>query len=58
MKATDNYEAVYHRLERMWYLWDGHEAILEDDGSPRLFLTAQNAYDWLASYLEVMHATD
>jgi hypothetical protein len=42
------YEAEYHRVKRMWYLWNGREAILDGEGKMRLFLTAQDAYEWLA----------
>lgn len=43
------YRAVYHRIERAWYLWDGHDAIEDEHGSIRLFTTAGDAYEWLAT---------
>lgn len=44
------WRAEYHRLERQWYLWNGQEALPGDDGEPRLFLTAQDAYNYLAAF--------
>ena len=43
------YRAVYHRVERMWYLWNGSDTIRDESGGIRLFITAQEAYNWLAA---------
>lgn len=43
------YHAEYHRVERSWYLWNGHNAIRDERGEIRFFLTAQAAYDWLST---------
>lgn len=44
-----DFRPEYHRFERQWYLWDGREAIRDEAGEIRLFVTAQAALDWLAS---------
>jgi hypothetical protein len=45
--VTPPLRAVYHRRQREWYLWDGHDAVRDDAGEIRFFLTAQAAYEWL-----------
>jgi hypothetical protein len=47
VSAAATYGAVYHRVDRMWYLWNGSEAVLDGGGKLRLFLTAAAAYEWL-----------
>lgn len=45
--TTETYRAEYHRVERMWYLWNGSEAVEDGQGKLRLFVTAAAAYAWL-----------
>jgi hypothetical protein len=39
----------YDPREREWCLWNGREVLRDDNGAVRFFISAQDAYDWLAS---------
>lgn len=43
------YHAWYSKVQREWYLWDGHNVIRDEAGEIRYFVTAQAAYEWYAS---------
>lgn len=47
--AEQMYRPEYHRFERMWYLWNGHDAVRDDTGVIRFFMTAADAYAWLTA---------
>jgi hypothetical protein len=46
------YQPTYLKSERQWCLWNGKTGgeIRDDDGSLRVFLTAQDAFDWLTAH--------
>lgn len=49
MAVTEHsWRVEYSRGDRAWFLWNGRDAIRDDDGDIRFFTTAQDAYDWLA----------